>query len=34
MENIKDRLGEACVVDQYPKREGRNMIMVVSPPKK
>lgn len=34
MENIKDRLGETCVVDQFPKREGRNMIMVVSPPKK
>lgn len=34
MENIKDRLGETCVVDQFPKREGRNMIMVVAPPKK
>jgi len=34
MENIKERLGEACVVDQFPKREGRNMIMVISPPKK
>jgi len=34
MENIKDRLGETCVIDQFPKREGRNMIMVVSPPKK
>ncbi|MDO9515452.1 MAG: translation initiation factor IF-3 [Syntrophales bacterium] len=34
MENIKERLGETCVVDQFPKREGRNMIMVVSPPKK
>lgn len=34
MEDIKDRLGEACVVDQFPKREGRNMIMVVAPPKK
>jgi translation initiation factor IF-3 len=34
MENIKERLGEACVVDQFPKREGRNMIMVVAPPKK
>lgn len=34
MENIKDRLGEICVVDQFPKREGRNMIMILSPPKK
>ncbi len=34
MEKIKDRLGEICVVDQFPKREGRNMIMVLSPPKK
>ena len=34
MENIKERLGETCVVDQFPKREGRNLIMVVSPPKK
>ena len=34
MENIKERLGDACVVDQFPKREGRNMIMVVAPPKK
>lgn len=30
MEDIRDRLGEFCVVDQPPKREGRNMIMVVS----
>lgn len=34
MEDIKTRLGDICVVDQFPKREGRNMIMVVSPPKK
>jgi len=34
MEDIKNRLGEICVVDQFPKREGRNMIMVLSPPKK
>ncbi|MBW2631518.1 MAG: translation initiation factor IF-3 [Deltaproteobacteria bacterium] len=34
MEKIKNRLGEICVVDQFPKREGRNMIMVLSPPKK
>ncbi len=34
MEDIKNRLGEICVVDQFPKREGRNMIMILSPPKK
>ncbi|MBN2538994.1 MAG: translation initiation factor IF-3 [Deltaproteobacteria bacterium] len=34
MEEIKNRLGETCVVDQFPKREGRNMIMILSPPKK
>jgi translation initiation factor IF-3 len=34
MEEIKNRLGEICVVDQFPKREGRNMIMILSPPKK
>lgn len=34
MEMIKDRLGDICVVDQFPKREGRNMIMILSPPKK
>lgn len=33
MENIRERLGELCVIDQPPKREGRNMIMVVSPKK-
>jgi len=34
MEDIKNRLGDICVVDQFPKREGRNMIMILSPPKK
>lgn len=34
MEDIKNRLGDICVVDQFPKREGKNMIMVLSPPKK
>lgn len=33
MEDMKDRLGELCVVDQHPKREGRSMIMIVSPKK-
>ncbi|MEA2013996.1 MAG: translation initiation factor IF-3 [Thermodesulfobacteriota bacterium] len=34
MEEIKDKLGDICIVDQFPKREGRNMIMILSPPKK
>ncbi len=34
MEEIKNRLGDTCIVDQFPKREGRNMIMVLSSPKK
>lgn len=33
MEDIKTRLGEGCVIDQEPKLEGRNMVMVVSPKK-
>ena len=33
MEEIRDRLGDFLVVDQPPKREGRNMTMVVSPKK-
>jgi translation initiation factor IF-3 len=33
MEEIKERLGELCIIDQHPKREGRNMIMIVSPKK-
>ncbi len=34
MEDMKNRLGDLCIVDQFPKREGRNMIMVLAPPKK
>lgn len=34
MDEIRNKLGEQCTVDQFPKREGRNMIMVLSPPKK
>jgi translation initiation factor IF-3 len=33
MENIKNTLGDNCVVDQQPKLEGRSMVMVVSPKK-
>jgi translation initiation factor IF-3 len=33
MEKIKAELADDCVIDQEPKLEGRNMIMVVSPKK-
>lgn len=33
MEGIKTTLAEDCVIDQQPKLEGRNMIMIVSPKK-
>ncbi|NLN39650.1 MAG: translation initiation factor IF-3 [Smithella sp.] len=33
MERIKSELADDCVIDQEPKLEGRNMIMVVSPKK-
>lgn len=33
MNEIRERLGDSCTIDREPKREGRNMIMVVSPRK-
>ena len=33
MEKIKSELTDDCVIDQEPKLEGRNMIMIVSPKK-
>jgi translation initiation factor IF-3 len=33
MENIKETLGDSCVIDQQPKLEGRNMVMILSPKK-
>jgi len=33
MEDIKNTLVDGCVIDQQPKLEGRNMIMIVSPKK-
>jgi translation initiation factor IF-3 len=33
MENIKNTLGDGCVIDQQPKLEGRSMVMVLSPKK-
>lgn len=34
MEEIKNALGETCIVEQFPRMEGRNMVMVVAPLKK
>ncbi|MBN2438664.1 MAG: translation initiation factor IF-3 [Deltaproteobacteria bacterium] len=33
MENIKNTLGDACLIDQQPKLEGRSMVMILSPKK-
>jgi translation initiation factor IF-3 len=33
MEEIKDALADVAVIDQQPKLEGRNMIMIVAPKK-
>ena len=33
MEDLKNTLADGCVIDQQPKLEGRNMIMIVSPKK-
>lgn len=34
IDRIKNDLGEVAIVEQYPKLEGRQLIMVVSPKKK
>lgn len=34
IDRIKNDLGELAIVEQYPKLEGRQLIMVVSPKKK
>ena len=33
MEEVQKALADVCIVDQHPKLEGRNMIMMVSPKK-
>ncbi|MCD6152869.1 MAG: translation initiation factor IF-3 [Syntrophobacterales bacterium] len=33
MEEIKNELEDLCTIDQHPRLEGRNMIMIVSPKK-
>jgi len=33
MESVKESLAEISQVDQYPKLEGRNMVMILSPKK-
>jgi len=33
MEKIKSELANDCVIDQEPRLEGRNMVMIFSPKK-
>ena len=33
MNEIKDELSNDCIIDQEPRLEGRNMVMIVSPKK-
>lgn len=33
MEAVQNELAEACTIDQHPKIEGRNMVMILSPKK-
>ncbi len=33
MEDLKNTLSDGCIIDQQPKLEGRNMIMIISPKK-
>ena len=33
MEQIKAALADECIMDQEPRLEGRNMVMIVSPKK-
>jgi translation initiation factor IF-3 len=33
MEAVQNELADACTIDQHPKIEGRNMVMILSPKK-
>jgi translation initiation factor IF-3 len=33
MEDVQNELADACTIDQHPKVEGRNMVMILSPKK-
>ena len=33
MEEIRESLADGAVIEQHPKLEGRNMIMILSPKK-
>jgi translation initiation factor IF-3 len=33
MEDIQNQLADTCTIDQHPKVEGRNMVMILSPKK-
>ncbi|MDI6776274.1 MAG: translation initiation factor IF-3 [Syntrophales bacterium] len=33
MEEVKNALADTCIIEQHPRREGRNMTMIVAPKK-
>jgi translation initiation factor IF-3 len=33
MDDVKNQLINECIIDQEPRLEGRNMVMIVSPKK-
>jgi len=33
LERVRDELGETAKVEQFPKMEGRQMVMIMAPPK-
>jgi len=33
LERVRDELGEQAKIEQFPRMEGRQMIMIMAPPK-
>jgi translation initiation factor IF-3 len=33
LERVRDELGDTAKVEQFPKMEGRQMVMIMAPPK-
>jgi translation initiation factor IF-3 len=33
LERVRDELGDQAKVEQFPKMEGRQMVMIMAPPK-
>jgi translation initiation factor IF-3 len=33
LERVRDELGDMAKVEQFPKMEGRQMVMIMAPPK-